>query len=162
MANDQKLSHRENGLMTLVAAVLGLSLFKLELLAVPDRSFLMWAVRGLVGTSLVLLLAALAKTLLSSNVAQHSKVTAEGLSSTPELCSGYLRWAQKPGPHRASWYDPRAALLESFEVTERAATALYEKNLERSQAVDSGQIYLLWSAIVAGLAFPCYLWSLAR
>lgn len=162
LENDRKLSHRENGLMAFVAAVLGLGLFKLELFAAPDRSGWMWTVRGLVGISLVLLFAALAMMLLTPGVSPGDEAQPRGPVPLPGLSSGFLRWPEERGPYRMSLADPRAAVLEALELTTRAATSLYSRNLDRRTAIDRSQSYLFWSAIVAGLAFSCYVWSHAR
>lgn len=161
--NDRKLSQRENGLLAFVAAVLGLSLFKLELLAAPDPSSWFWIVRGLVGTSLIFLLGALAKFLLTPERDSAMRPgTQESRTELTALPSEFLRWPELPDRPYSGLTDSRAAILEACELTTRAATSLHIKNLDRVRAIDRGEILLSCAAVLAALAFVCYVWSHAR
>lgn len=163
LENDRKLSQRENGLLAFVGAVLGLSLFKLELLAAPNPSGWFWTVRGLVGTSLILLLGALAKFLLTPEADSGIEPGTQGSRTEPiALSSEFLRWPEQPDRPYSGLKDLRAATLEACELTTRAATSLHIKNLDRVRAIDRGEMLLLCAAVLAALAFTCYVWSHAR
>ena len=163
LENDRKLSQRENGLLAFVAAVLGLSLFKLELLAEPDPSGWFWAVRGLLGTSLILLLGALAKFLLTPEGDSGEASATRGSRADPTaLASWFLHWPERPDRSYSHLTDMRAATLKACDLMTRAATSLHIKNLDRLRAIDRGVRLLLFAAILAGLALACYVWTHAR
>jgi len=126
LENDRKLSHRENGLMAFVAAVLGLGLFKLELFATPDPSGWMWAVRGLVGASLVLLFAALANILLTPERVLVLCVEARTMSREGTK-------DQDPEDPEAWWDELPESIREGFKAEQAMWEAIQAREAERAK-----------------------------
>ena len=160
--NARRLSNRENGILTVIAAILGLGLYKLGGKDLSLGGVASWAVRAPLIVSVIFMLSALYRVLIQRSAEaedgrkKKSKRTPEGRRSR-EYASSYLRWPPDPGCHPAALESARKVNLQAYKLTTRAASQLHYRNLVRKKGIDRAQRRLFGAAIFAGLAMVSYI-----
>ena len=157
--NAARLASRENGILTLIAAVLSIGLFKVgDFAGVQPASVSIW-VKACLTASLLAMGAALVRILLV-RLSSEEIDTSLGPPRRQIFASNNLRWPLNPALHPA-----KAPLRDTLEIaykqTTRAANSLHVRNLRRKESIDSGQHWLLVAASLAGVALLIYMWLAA-
>lgn len=149
--NASRLSHRENGILTVIAGILGLGLFKLGTMD-PAEPAVLWFVRICLVVSILLLFVALGMVLIT-----RSKVPERAGETPIQYASAHLRWSDRPEDHPSKLKSGREANLHAYKLLTRAATHLHRRNLVRKGGIDRSQRFLFGAALAAGLAIVCYI-----
>ncbi|MBL8801830.1 MAG: hypothetical protein JNN27_07540 [Planctomycetes bacterium] len=170
--NAARLAHRENGILTLVAAVLGLGLFKLGEVSGIEPTWLSWLVRILLLMSMLAMAVGLATVLIviRSRENQDGKLVVAKPDVAPNssgdarqvFASGHLGWPPQTEVHPTELESAAEALAISYKLTTKAANSLLNRNLGRKSKIDRGQLWLLLAGLLAGVALGCYILFGAR
>ncbi len=153
--NAGRLATRENGILGVIAMLLGLSLSRAPVPVELEPAWLTRAARILLSASVLQALAALGLVLWNRSRRARPSLSRPG---TLGLTSALLIWPS--GPRRA----PKHPLneWEANQVAIRllgvAAAEQYSQNALRKQLLDRSQRFLFGAATCAGLAMVCYLY----
>ncbi len=150
--NARRLSNRENGILGVIAMLLGLGLFR-----GPDaqefRPEVLYSIaRGLLVASVLQALVALGLVLWM----RGGLVTQE--RGAPIFASAFLSWRGTPRLMSAVVLDEREGNMVAIEATTRAAVDLLGRNVRRKRTLDASQRFLFGAAASAGIAMSCYLY----
>lgn len=142
--NAQRLSHRENGLLTVLSAILGLGLFRIgDFPGMPTG----WgtAIKCTLSTAVALVLWALYKTFLVPR------------SRSPDddaeiYASAHLAWPHKPELHPSRLGSEEEAVRIAFARTAKAAASLHRRNVRRRESLEQGQRFLVGAIVLGAMA----------
>lgn len=151
--NASRLSNRENGILGVIAMLLGLGLFRRPEVRELEPTAILWIARTLLATSIALVLAALGMVMWVRGAASASL----GMGSPrPSFASALLTWPGAPRHMREVVLDEHEANLIAIRVTTAAVTDLLDRNTRRKRLLDASQRFLFGAAASAGLALTCY------
>jgi hypothetical protein len=145
--NAHQMSARENGLITVCIAVLGIGLPNTDAINTVEPSSLraiLWIVAGLVVVALIMALHEGLRIRPNPEIRGIDKGRVQYSYS-----SGYLRWPDGYDPLTAT---ETKALELAHDRTNLAATALYNDNLVRAIRLNACQQYLFIAAVLAAMA----------
>lgn len=148
VATERQLLQRENGLLAVAAAILGLGMFRLEALETASPAWWMWVVRALALTGLVLLILALSRLIMTI----EDTLARRSLRASAPAPTTRLGGPESRGSGWEMVSTARRARLRALDLTRLAATALHLSNLQRGHGIEVGQRYLLVSALFGALA----------
>jgi hypothetical protein len=164
--NAARLANRENGILTLVAAVLGLGLFKLGEVSEIEPTWLSCLVRVLLVLSMLSMAGGLGTVLVvvRSRESQDGTLPSSKSQGTASAggevrqvyASGHLGWPPQGSVHPTELGSAAEALAISYKLTTKAANSLLNRNLGRKKSIDRGQLWLLVAGFLAGSALACY------
>jgi len=153
--NAGRLATRENGILGVIAMLLGLSLFRAPTPVLLEPGWLMWAARILLTASVLQALVALGLVLWNRPDRGRGPTSGPG---TLGLASALLIWpsaskrtGKKPGSERE-------AHQVAVRLLDVAADEQYFRNAARKRLLDRSQRCLFSAASCAGLAMVCYLY----
>jgi hypothetical protein len=151
--NAERLASRENGLLTLLSAIVGFGFFKLS--EDGDPTYASLAIRGFLTIVLLLLLIAL----ISILVNRWPRRGTRGASPKVPFASGRLAWPNQRDlrPHELA--SEEVAIRIALSLTTDAAAHLLDRNVARRARLDLGQQALVAAIVCAGFGFAVYVWS---
>ncbi len=153
--NARRLSNRENGILGVIAMLLGLGLYRGPGVDGMESAWLRWASSILWMLSMLLMLVALGLVLWTrGSTSPGEGQVAEARSS---FASVLLRWKGAPRLMHEVLLDAHEANLIAAAVTTEAARDLLRRNAERKRTLDRSQRCLYGSALCAGLVVLGYL-----
>ncbi len=152
--NAERLAHRENGLLTILSAVLGFGLFKLTDIARLEPHFMAWVLRVLLVITVGLVLVSFFYIFLIPRRRPDPESKPETIHV---YASGHLAWPTDPELQPARLQRDRDAIRIAFALTARAATSLHRRNVFRRASVDRGQRFLVLAIVVTAVAIVCYM-----
>ena len=153
--NAERLANRENGLLTLLSALVGFGFFKLSDFDDLEPSYLPMVIRVFLTAVLALILYAFYKVFIIPRSRRR-----EGNAPAPMMfASGHLAWPieEEVQPHALATEEE--AIRIAFARTSQAAASLHRRNVSRREALDKGQRWLIWAILTAAFGFVCYTWS---
>lgn len=152
--NARRLSNRENGILGVIAMLLGLGLFRGPTVEAAEPAFLFWIARGLLSLAILQVLAALGLVLWMGGRASRRTGTDR---ARPAFASSLLRWRAPRLMSDVTLDEVEANLLAKEAMTE-AADDLLRRNIDRKWTLDVSQRFLFGAAACAGIAMSCYLY----
>lgn len=153
--NAARLSSRENGILSVIAMLLGLGLFRGPEAQQLEPAALSWTRRGLLVLGVLQVLAALGLVLWIRRPA--SGLTTRQLRSA-SFASALLTWPGTGRHMKEVVLDALEADLIAIRVTNAATEDLLARNTRRKQLLDKSQRFLFAAAVSASLAVTCYFW----
>jgi len=147
--NARRISNRENGILGVIAMLLGLDLFR-----GPDAQELQPAVlyafaRGLLVASVLLALVALGLVLwMRGGLGAQDR-------GAPLFASAFLSWRGTPRLMSVVVLDEREGFMIATEFTTRGAVDLLGRNVRRKRTLDASQRFPFGAAASAGTAMSC-------
>lgn len=153
--NAARLSSRENGILSVIAMLLGLGLFRGPEAQVMEPAALSWTLRCLLVLGMLQVLVALGLVLWIRRAAPGLTTRQLGHAS---FASALLTWPGTPRHMKEVVLDALEADLIAIRVTKTATEDLLERNTRRKQLLDKSQRFLFAAAVSASLAVTCYFW----
>jgi hypothetical protein len=148
--NAQRLSNRENGLLTILSAVLGLGFFRItDFSSLP----LEWSamIRTTLSTSVVLVMLALFRVFLVPRRRGHG-------DDVDVYASAHLAWPHKSGLHPGRLSEEKAVRI-ALTRTVKAAASLHRRNVRRRAVLEQGQRFLVAAVVLAATAAVVHMYS---
>ena len=159
--NAVRLSERENGVLTVIAILIGLGVFKVDDLEprAPQWGYL--TVLVAIGATGVLMLLALFRLLWipssREGTADGPIGTTDGSNDWPRVyASDHLSWPRDPELHPAALEQDREAYQIAYKRFTRAANSLNRRNIRRKEGIEFGQRFLFAAAICASFSIGAY------
>lgn len=148
--NAGRLASRQNGILGVIAMLLGLGLFRGPGGEPLEPVALVWIARGLLTLSVLQVLVALGLVLWIRS--RPARVP----SRRPPFASAFLAWTDARRHVQAVVVDLRDAEFIAIRVLTTAAAELYRRNAARKRLLDASQRVLFGAAVCAGFALSCY------
>jgi hypothetical protein len=153
--NAERLASRENGLLTLLSAIVGFGFFKLSDEGSVLPTYASLAVRAFLTVVLLLLLLAF----LSILVSRWPRGRGARSRVRGQFASGRLVWPSDDSLQPRELASEQAAIRIALSRTSDAAEYLRERNVVRRGRLDLGQQLVVFAGLSAGLGFAVYVWS---
>lgn len=151
--NARRLSNRENGILGVIAMLLGLGLFREPEARSLEPVALFWFTRALLATSVLQVLAALGLVLW---IRKPSATASNARPPVATFASARLTWPGAPRHMKEVILDEREANLIAIDVMTSGANELLARNVRRKRLMDTSQRFLFAAAACASLAMTCY------
>jgi len=150
--NAERLASRENGLLTILSALVGFGFVNSTDFEGIDPPWLPQLLRVIVTAALVLILHAFVRIFLVPRTRGDGKAA----SGVPMYASVHLEWPNQEALQPIALASEDEAIRIAFARTSQAATSLHRRNVRRKESLDSGQRWLATAVVVAVSGFLCY------
>jgi len=157
--NAGRLATRENGILGVIAMLLGLSLFRAPVPVALEPIGLVWAARVLVSLSVAQALVALGMVLWT---VRRQRKWKQGHPSYFSFATAQLVWPGSSRHMKGVFIDEAEANLVAARVLTDATIEFYGRNAARQRLLDTSQRFIFGAALCAGLAMTCYLYVVPK
>ncbi len=163
--NASRLSHRENGILAVIATILGLGFFKAGDLGTRHLHSLFFLLGLFVVLTLVLLMLALRSVLWipqSKEGKEGGRVTSTTAGEGAEddqpriYASEHLAWPRIPELHPTNLEAASEAYEIAYKRVTKAANSLSARNIKRKERIELGQRFLFLAALSAAVSIILY------
>ncbi|MCY3002210.1 MAG: hypothetical protein NTV21_10445 [Planctomycetota bacterium] len=152
--NAERLASRENGLLTILSALVGFGFFNYSDFEGIEPAWLPQFLRLIVTAALALILGAFVRIFLVARRRRDSK----GAAGVHMYASGHLDWPTQASLQPNALASEEEAVRIAFARTSLAAASLHRRNVRRKENLDNGQRWLVGAVVVAASGFLCYTW----